>query len=156
MPSSASSRSASRLAALLVATVAATAAAVPTQAETGQTGTGKTEAKKADPIPPPDPSFVVMEPIDAPIIDSGRIDGVLHLSLAVKTKSAENAAELTKRMPELRAASLAAAIEFARLHASPYAPVNVARLSAMMAAPIKRLDRGIEKVLIVKVSADEG
>lgn len=153
MPSSASSRSASRLAALLVATVAATAAAVPTQAETGQT---ETEAKKADPIPPPDPSFVVMEPIDAPIIDSGRIDGVLHLSLAVKTKSAENAAELTKRMPELRAASLAAAIEFARLHASPYAPVNVARLSAMMAAPIKRLDRGIEKVLIVKVSADEG
>ncbi|WP_052018335.1 hypothetical protein [Novosphingobium lindaniclasticum] len=136
-------RSAFRLAALLAAAVAA---AAPALADT----------KKADPIPPPDPSFLVMEPIDAPIVDSGRIDGVLHLSIAVKTKSADDAAGLAKRMPELRAASLAAAIEFARLHASPYTPVNVARLSAMIAPPIKRLDKGIEKVLIVKVSADEG
>lgn len=151
MPRSASSRRAQRLAALLAASVAAMATAAPTQAETKNA-----EGKKPDPIPPPDPSFVVMDPIDAPIVDSGRIDGVLHLSLAVKMKSAENAAELSKRMPELRAASLAAAIEFARLHASPYAPVNVARLSAMMAPPIKRLDKGVEKVLIVKVSADEG
>ncbi|WP_313433910.1 hypothetical protein [Novosphingobium sp.] len=130
----------------VIACTLAAAAATSAQAET----------KKADAVPPPDPSFVVMEPIDAPIVDSGRIDGVLHLSITVKTKSAENAAELAKRMPELRAASLAAAIEFARLHASPYTPVNVARLSAMMAPPIKRLDKGIEKVLIVKVSADEG
>ncbi|TDW65275.1 hypothetical protein EDF57_103458 [Novosphingobium sp. PhB55] len=137
---------AARLAALLAASLAATAVTTPALAE----------AKKPDPLPPPDPSFVVMEPIDAPIVDSGRLDGVLHVSITVKTKSAANAAELAKRMPELRAASLAAAIEFARLHASPYTPVNVARLSAMMAPPIKRLDKGIEKVLIVKVSADEG
>jgi hypothetical protein len=151
MPRSASSRRARRLAALLTASVATMATTAPTQAETKNA-----EGKKADPIPPPDPSFLVMEPIDAPIVDSGRIDGVLHLSLAVKMKSAENATELAKRMPELRAASLAAAIEFARLHASPYAPVNVARLSAMMAPPIKQLDNQVEKVLIMQVSANEG
>ncbi|MBO9725468.1 MAG: hypothetical protein J7530_13910 [Novosphingobium sp.] len=156
MPRSAFSRRAQRFAALLAASVAAVATAAPTQAETNNAEAKNAGGKKADPIPPPDPSFLVMEPIDAPIVDSGRIDGVLHLSLAVKMKSAENAAELAKRMPELRAASLAAAIEFARLHASPYAPVNVARLSAMMAPPIKQLDTGVEKVLIVQVSANEG
>ncbi len=150
MPPSASSRidarkTLRRVRPVIACTLAA-AAATSAQAET----------KKADAVPAPDPSFVVMEPIDAPIVDSGRIDGVLHLSITVKAKSAENAAELAKRMPELRAASLAAAIEFARLHASPYTPVNVARLSAMVAPPLKRLDKGIEKVLIVKVSADEG
>ncbi|KPH62811.1 MULTISPECIES: flagellar basal body-associated FliL family protein [Novosphingobium] len=142
MPRPASCRSATTLAALLAVTL-------------GLAASAHAEDKKADPLPPPDPSFLAMDDIDAPIIDSGRIDGVLHVSIVVKTKSAESAAELAKRMPELRAASLAAAIEFARLHASPFTPVNVARLSAMMSPPIKRLDAGIEKVLIVKVSATE-
>ncbi|PNU01864.1 hypothetical protein [Novosphingobium guangzhouense] len=112
-----------------------------------------TDPRKAVELPPIDPSFLPMEPIDVPIVDGGRLDGVLHVSITLQAKGADEAAELGKRMPELRAAALPAVIEFARLCASRFAPVDVERLSAMVAPPVKRVAAGIDKVLIVKVYA---
>lgn len=115
-----------------------------------------TDPRKAAELPPPDPSFVTLTPIDAPIVDGGRVDGILHVSLVVKANSAGTAAELGKRMPELRAAALPATIEFARLRASRFTPVDVSLLAESIAPSVKRVDgAGIDEVLIVKVSATE-
>jgi hypothetical protein len=124
-------------------------AAMPVQAT-------NTDPRKAAEVPPADATFVALEPIDAPIVDGGRVDGVLHVTIVVQAKTSEDAAGLAKRMPELRAAALPAAIEFARLRASRFAPVDVMRLAATLASPVKRIDHAIDKVLIVKVSATQG
>ncbi|EZP80148.1 hypothetical protein BV97_03562 [Novosphingobium resinovorum] len=114
-----------------------------------------TEPRKAVELPPPDPTFLPMEQIDAPIVDGGRVDGVLHVAITLQAKTADDAAALAKRMPELRAAALPATIEFARLRASRFSPVDVERLAGMIAPSVKRVDPAIDKVLIVKVSATE-
>ncbi|AXB75353.1 hypothetical protein [Novosphingobium sp. P6W] len=131
-----------------VAAVLLLAAAVPVHG-------ANTEPRKAAEVPPADASFVTMQSIDAPIVDAGRVDGVLHVTITVQAKSEDEAAALTKRMPELRAAALPATIEFARLRASRFAPVDVERLAATITLPVKRVDATVDKVLIVKVSATE-
>lgn len=101
----------------------------------------------------PAETFVAMQEISVPIVDAGRIDGVLRVSVVLEAKDAAGAAGLARRMPELRAAGLGAAIEFARLHATPFTPVDVRRLSGMMAPALHGVDPAITRVLIVKVSA---
>ena len=98
-------------------------------------------------------TFVAMQEISVPIVDASRIDGVLRVSIVLEAKDAAGAASLARRMPELRAAGLGAAIEFARLHASPFTPVDVRRLSGMLAPALRGVDPAIARVLIVKVSA---
>lgn len=99
-------------------------------------------------------SFLVLEDINVPIVDSGRLDGVLHVTYVIKAKSPEAVDNLTQRVPEIRSAALANTIEFARLYASPYTAVDVGQLSQMVSAPIKKLDKQIYQVLVVKVSAN--
>lgn len=99
------------------------------------------------------PAFVIMDEISVPIVDTARIDGVLRVSIVLQVRDADGAASLSRRMPELRAASLGAAIEFARLHASPFTPVDVRMLAAALAPALRGVDANITKVLIVKVSA---
>ncbi|OAN54813.1 hypothetical protein [Sphingobium sp. TCM1] len=98
-------------------------------------------------------TFVTMEEISVPIIDASRVEGVLRVSIILQARDAEGAAGLARRMPELRAAGLGAAIEFARLHASPFTPVDVRKLSAQLTPALISVDAGIARVLIVKVSA---
>ncbi|MEE4452380.1 hypothetical protein [Novosphingobium resinovorum] len=114
-----------------------------------------TDPRKPAEMPPADPTFLPMEQIDAPIVDGGQVDGVLHVTITVQARTEDDAAALGKRMPELRAAALPAAIEFARLRASRFAAVDVARLAEMLTPPLKRVDPAIDKVLIVRVSATE-
>lgn len=99
------------------------------------------------------PAFVTMEEISVPIVDASRIDGILRVSIVLQARDAGGAAALARRMPALRAASLGAAIEFARLHASPYTTVDVSKLSATLTPALRSVDPGIARVLIVKVSA---
>lgn len=98
-------------------------------------------------------TFVTMDEISVPIVDTARIDGVLRIRIVLQAHDTDGAAILARRMPELRAASLAAAIEFARLHASPFTPVDVRKLTATLAPTLRGVDANIAKVLIVKVSA---
>jgi len=98
-------------------------------------------------------TFVAMEEIAVPIVDAGRIDGVLRVSIVLEARDIAGAAGLARKMPELRAAGLGAAIEFARLHASPFTPVDVRRLSGTIEPALRGVDGTIARVLIVKVSA---
>jgi len=98
-------------------------------------------------------TFVAMQEISVPIIDASRIDGVLRVSIVLEARDAAGAASLAQRMPELRAAGLGAAIEFARLHASPFTPVDVRKLSDTLAPALRNVEPGIARILIVKVSA---
>lgn len=98
-------------------------------------------------------SFVIMEEISVPIVDAGRLDGVLRVSIVLQAHDVGGGANLARKMPELRAAGLSATIEFARLHASPFTPVDVNKLSAALTPALLGIDAGIAKVLIVKVSA---
>lgn len=95
-----------------------------------------------------------MEKIVVPIVGSDRIDGTLKLKLVLAAKDAASLARLTARLPELRAVSVAGAIEFSRLFASPQTPVDVRRLSADLTKALRAADPGIERVLIVEVSAE--
>ncbi|WP_176594179.1 hypothetical protein [Sphingobium sp. EM0848] len=101
----------------------------------------------------PGATFVVMEEISAPIVDASRVDGLLRVSLVLQVRDAHGAARLARRMPELRAAGLAAAIELARLHGSPFTAVDANRLTAALTPVLQRVDGRITKVLIVKLSA---
>jgi hypothetical protein len=96
-----------------------------------------------------------MDEISVPIIDASRINGVLRVSITLEAGDAVSAAELGGRMPELRAAALAATLEFARLHASPFAPVDVSRLAAALTPALSHVSPSISRVLIVKVAAHE-
>ena len=98
-------------------------------------------------------TFVAMQEISVPIVDARRMGGVLRGSVVLEARDAASAASLAQRMPELRAAGLGAAIEFARLHASPFAPVNVRKLSDTLAPALHSVEPGIARILIVKVSA---
>ena len=50
--------------------------------------------------------------------------------------------------------ALAAAMEFARLYASPMTPVNVDRLANDMTTALRRGDGRVARVLIVEVAAN--
>ena len=97
--------------------------------------------------------FVPVELIEAPIVVSNRIEGTFRLKLVLEAGDAGDAAEIDARLPDIRAASVAAAIEFARLYASSFAAVDAERLSASMTAALKRADPRIARVLIVEVAA---
>ena len=98
-------------------------------------------------------NFVYMPEINVPIVDAGRLDGILRIKVVLQPRSDAAAIRLATRMPELRAAGLSAAIEYARLYASPYTPIDVEKLTAAMATSLTSVDGGIGKVLIVKVTA---
>ena len=99
------------------------------------------------------PQLVVMPPIIVPIVGSGRLDGALHLKLVLAATDAPGLARLTQRLPALRAASVAGAIEFSRLYASPRAPVNAAALRTALTTVLRAEDGAVADILIVEVSA---
>jgi hypothetical protein len=99
------------------------------------------------------PTFVPLDEITTPIFGDSRIEGALSVTLVIEAKDAQTAAALKTQMPSLRASSLAATIEFARLYASGFLPVNAERLGADLTAGLKRDHPGIVRVLITRVMA---
>ncbi|MFM9977362.1 MAG: hypothetical protein ACKVOP_04865 [Sphingomonadaceae bacterium] len=99
------------------------------------------------------PQFIAMDRIVVPIVGSGRLEGAMHLKIVVSATDAAALARLTSRLPELRAVSVAGAIEFSRLHASVRTPVNAAQLRAALTAALHATDEGVADALIVEVSA---
>jgi hypothetical protein len=96
--------------------------------------------------------LVPMDEIRVPIIDGDRADGTLLFKLVLVAKDEAAAAHATATLPALRSASLGAAVEFARLYASPLTPVDAMRLATDVTAAL-RGDSGITRVLVVEVSA---
>lgn len=100
-----------------------------------------------------DPQFVPLSEITTPIFGESRIEGALSVTLVLEATDVEAAQMLKARMPELRATALTAALEFSRLYASGYTPVDAGRLSADLNAAMKRAHPGIARVLIVRLDA---
>jgi len=98
-------------------------------------------------------TFVSLAEITTPIFGDSRIEGAMSVTLVIEAKDAAAAAALKTRMPELRASSLAASLEFSRLYASGFLPVNAVRLSADLNAALKRDHPGVARVLITRVIA---
>lgn len=100
-----------------------------------------------------DPQFVALSEITTPIFGESRIEGALSLTLVLEATDVGAAQVLKARMPELRATALTAALEFSRLYASGYTPVDAGRLSADLNTAMKRAHPGIARVLIVRLDA---
>ena len=102
-----------------------------------------------------EPAFLPMTDIVVPIVDGSRAHGRLRVRIVIMARDAAAIASLQTQMPELRETALVAAAEFARLHASPFAPVDAKRLSNDLSAAFKARDpeHFIARILLVGVSA---
>ncbi len=107
----------------------------------------------ARPASPVDGYFVKLSEITTPIFGENRVEGALSVTLVLQATDTNAAEALGEKLPELRAVSLATTLEFARLHASGFLPVNAEQLSAELNTALKRNHPGIVRVLIVKVGA---
>ena len=97
--------------------------------------------------------LVQMREISVPIIDGDRLDGTLRVKLVLAAANDEAVARVRTAMPRLRSTTLAAALEFARLHASPMRAVDAEMLTHDLTGALHRDDTGIAQVLIVEVAA---
>ena len=97
--------------------------------------------------------MLAMEALTVPIIDGSRADGTLRVKLVLQMADASAVDTASTMLPPLRAASLAAALEFARLYATPMTPVDVERLAGDLTTALHRQDPTVTRVLIVEVAA---
>jgi hypothetical protein len=100
--------------------------------------------------------LVTMEEVNVPIIDSDRVNGALTFKLVIDAGSQETATKINGEMPVLRAATIAAGLEFARLNASALRAVDAQRLDKDLTAALKAAEPGLVRVLIVEVEARTG
>lgn len=100
--------------------------------------------------------LVPMEEVTVPIIDADRVNGALSFKLVIDAGSAEVATKLGAEMPEMRAATVAAGLEFARLNASALRAVDAQRLDHDLTVALKAAEPGLVRVLIVEVEARTG
>ena len=100
--------------------------------------------------------LVPMDALVVPIVDGGRSAGTLRIKLVLAAADAGAAERIAASLPPLRAASVGAALEFARLYASPMTPVNAERLAGDMTATLRAADAGVRRVLVVEVAAARG
>ena len=132
----------SQLAALGLAAVAAPLPAGPAQAfGGGEAGEGL--------------HLVPMDEITVPIVDADRMAGSLNFKLVLEAGSSEVAAQVTENLPVLRAMTVAAGLEFARLNASGLRAVDAEQLDHDLTAALKAAQPGITRVLIVEVRASQ-
>jgi len=97
--------------------------------------------------------LVEMDELTVPIIDGARTDGTLRFKLVLEAKDEVAAKRLTAALPILRATTLSAGIEFARLYASPMMPLDARHLATEMTTALQAQDAGISRVLLVEVMA---
>ncbi|HWW65152.1 MAG TPA: hypothetical protein VNZ43_10365 [Sphingomonadaceae bacterium] len=115
--------------------------------------TGGETAVAARPETPVHAQFLHLDEISIPIFGGDRIEGELSATLMIEARDNDAANALKMKLPELRSAALAAMLEFARLRASGFTPVDAKRLSADLNGALKRAYPRIVRVLIIKVQA---
>lgn len=98
-------------------------------------------------------NLVAMEEVVVPIIEADRLAGNMRFKLVLEAHDAASAASATVKMPELREATVAAALEFARLNASGLRAVDAGRLDHDLNAALKAEAPGLARVLIVEIAA---
>ena len=95
-------------------------------------------------------ALVPLDEVVVPIIGSDRIEGTLRLRMVVET--ADEGA-ISGHLHELRAASVAAAVEHSRLYTSALAPVNAEQLGGDMTAALKDSNPAVGRVLLTEIGA---
>lgn len=100
--------------------------------------------------------LIPMEEITVPIVEYDRVTGALKFKLVLEAADAAVAAKMTAGLPRLRAATVAAALEYARLNVSGMRAVDVAGMDHDLTAALKAAEPGVARVLIVKVGANRG
>lgn len=98
-------------------------------------------------------TFVALDPMTVPIVESDRIAGTLRVTVVIEAVDAAAAERLTGRLPEIRQVTMATALEFARLHASGFRPVNAELLHQELKAAFASSSEDVAQVLITEVSA---
>ncbi|WP_010161071.1 hypothetical protein [Sphingomonas sp. PAMC 26617] len=98
-------------------------------------------------------SVVPVAELRVPILDAGRFAGTLRVQSALDYADPADGKAATERAPELRAAALAAGLDFARLHVSALAPIDAALLSETLTRAARSVDPHVRRVLILDVSA---
>lgn len=101
-----------------------------------------------------EPHYVPLDTIEVPIVGSDRIEGSLRVKLVLDASDAGSADALAGRVPQLRAAAVAAAMEFSHLYASGLTPVDAQLLRSTLTAALKRQDPDVARVLVVEVAAE--
>jgi hypothetical protein len=99
------------------------------------------------------PNLVPIQEISVPIIDGDRVDGAFRVKVVLSMADAAAAQRASAQMPRLRSASLAAALEFSRLYASPMRAVDAEIFSANLTDALQEEEAGVSRALIVAVSA---
>ena len=98
-------------------------------------------------------AFVPLDDVAVPIVGSDRVEGTLRVRLVLEAADEGAAEGLKHRIPELRAASLAAAVEHSRLYVSAFAPVDAERLRSDMTIALKEANPAVGNVLVTEVGA---
>lgn len=98
--------------------------------------------------------LVPMETVTVPIVDSANVAGMLRFSLVLAAADGAAADRITASMPRLRAAALAAGLEFARLNVSPLRAVDAQQLDQALTAALRQAEPGVARVLITEVAAE--
>ena len=98
-------------------------------------------------------ALVELGSLDVPIVDHGRVRGMLSLKLAMEAQDASAAQEMEAALPLLRASALEGAGEFARLYASPVNAVDNQRLVDFVGSAIRRGHPQVRQVLVVESRA---
>ncbi len=117
------------------------------------TGTVAATARGNSANPAADPHLVQMDEISVPIIDGDRLDGTFKVNVVLSMADAAAAERASTDMPRLRSASLATALEFSRLYASPMRAVDTEMFSESLTEALQAEDAGISRALIVQVAA---
>ena len=97
--------------------------------------------------------LVPMAEVEVPIVDADRVSGALRFKLVLDASDSAAAGRMSARLPDLRATTVAAALEFARLNASGLRAVDAEQLDRDLTAALKPVEPGLSRVLIVEVSA---
>lgn len=97
--------------------------------------------------------LVPMDEVTVPIIESDRVSGALRFKLVLEAGDGDAATRMTSQLPVLRAATVAAGLEFARLNASGLRAVDAQKLDHDLTAALKAAEPGLARVLIVEVEA---
>lgn len=99
-----------------------------------------------------EPHLVAMPQISVPIIDGDRLEGSFRLTMVLAATDAKAAERVSAVLPRLRSTSVAEALEFSRLHASPMRPVDVELLSRDLTKALQQEEPGIARALVVEVA----
>ncbi|MEN2786140.1 hypothetical protein ACFOKI_07015 [Sphingomonas qilianensis] len=114
---------------------------------------GSMAAVGAPPVALGQAAFLPIDDITTPIFAPNGIEGSLSVSVTIQAGDTQRMERLRQKMPELRAALLTSTLEFARLYASGFRPVDAERLDETLSTALQRVDGDAGRVLILAVSA---